>query len=179
MRGFLTLAAAALLAGPVAAEEIPTHLVAMKKLDFLAGQWAGEATIQRGPGPKETVKQTEDVRFKLGGAVLLVEGTGIGKLPGAADKEGVVFNALATIHYDAAAKQYRMRAIRMEGHAVDPEFALTDGGFTWGFTEPRSKMQVKYTAKVADGTWHEVGAYSRDGKDWTPFFEMTVKRVKE
>ena len=176
MRRSLTLIAAALFAGPAAADEAQT--AAMKKLDFLAGKWVGEATIQFGPDRKETVKQTEDVRFKLGGAVLLVEGTGTGKLPGT-DKEGVVFNALAMIHYDTAARQYKMRAIRTEGQAVDPEFALTDGGFVWSFAAPTSKMQVRYTAKVAAGTWHEVGEYSRDGKAWTLFFEMTVRRVKD
>lgn len=177
MRRLLVLATMALAAGPAAADE--AALAAMKKLDFLTGKWAGEATIQFGPGRKETVKQVEDVRFKLNGAVLLIEGTGTGKLPGS-DKEGVVFNALATVHYDEAAKQYRMRAIRMEGTAVDPEFAPTDTGFVWQFTEPKSKMQIKYTAQVADGTWHEVGKITRDGgKTWSPFFEMTVKRVKE
>jgi hypothetical protein len=150
----------------------------MKKLDFLAGKWNGEATVTRGKD-KLSLKQTEDVEFRLGGTVLLIEGKGTGKRAGQ-DKEELVFNALAVISYDPEAKRYAIKAYRAEGQSVDAILTLTDKGFVWGFKDPQRGTQVRYTMKLTDkGEWHEVGEYSPDGKAWTQFFEMTLTRVKE
>lgn len=153
---------------------------AMKKLDFIAGKWKGDATVFRG---KEEMKltQTEDVQFKLDGVVMLVEGIGRGKLPGR-DEEGILFHALAVMSYDAQAKKYKVKAYRAEGQSVDADLTLLDKGkgFVWGFTEPTRKTEVRYTMTLTDkGQWHEVGEYSLDGKTWTKFIEMTLTRVKE
>jgi hypothetical protein len=165
---------------PAGAADPPgaAHREAMKKLSFLAGKWAGEATIQTGPGKSEHVKQTEDVEYRLGGTVQLIEGKGFGRVPGS-EAEGVVFNALAVVHYDAQAKAYRMRAHRAEGMAVDPELTVTDTGFVWQFSPAKSNVRIRYTATVKDGTWTEVGEMSRDGTTWTKFLEMNLKRVNE
>jgi hypothetical protein len=172
--GFLVVAASATAADPPGA----AHREAMKKLDFLAGKWAGDATIQTGKGPAIKVKQTEDVQFRLGGVVLLIEGKGTGKQMDT-EAEGVVFNALAAISYDVDTKKYKMRAFRMEGVSVDPELTVTETGFVWGFTPPKSKVQIRYTATVKSDTWTEVGEVSLDGKTWNKFLEMNLKRVKE
>lgn len=171
-----------LLAAVPAAAQPPdgkANREALKKLDFLAGKWTGDATVTQGPKGKIAVKQTEAVEYRLGGTVLLIEGKGTGKLPGQ-DKEGVVFNALAVVSYDAEAKRYAIRAYRAEGQSVDAILTLTDKGFVWGFQEPTRKTQVRYTMTLTDkGEWHEVGEYSPDGKAWTKFIEMTLTRVKE
>ncbi len=155
---------------------------ALKRFEFLAGKWQGKASVTTGPGAPVPVTQTEDVRFKLNGTVLLIEGTGVGKLPGA-DKEGVVFNALALLSYNAASKEYKLRAHRMEGTATDAYVKPHDTGrgFDWGFEVPAQKIEIRYTMTLTDdGKWHEVGRMSRDsGKTWLPFFEMTLTRVKE
>src|SRR5207237_8919873 len=70
---------------------------AMKKLAFLVGTWTGDATTVR-PNQRIKVKQTEEVSYKLGGLVLLIEGTG--RNPDSAE---VMFGALATVAYDDAA----------------------------------------------------------------------------
>jgi hypothetical protein len=90
-----------------------------------------------------------------------------------------VFNALAAIHYDPATRQYRMRTYRAEGQSVDPEFTLTDTGFVWQFSPAKSKVRVRYTGTVKDGTWHELGEVSTDGTTWNKFLEMNLKRVKD
>src|SRR6266700_5765511 len=87
------------------APNLPAQLEAMKKLAFLVGKWSGDATTRRGPNQTVKVKQTEDVQFKLGGLVLLIEGTG--RNPDTGD---AMFRALATISYDEIAKAYRFRA---------------------------------------------------------------------
>ena len=151
---------------------------ALKKLDYLVGKWKGDATITRGKD-KQSLKQTEDVEYRLGGAVLLVEGKGTGKLPGK-EEEGLVFNALAVISYDAEAKKYAIKAYRAEGQSVDAILTLIDKGFVWGFQDAQRRVQVRYTMTLTDkGEWNEVGEYSPDGKAWTKFIEMTLTRVKE
>ena len=151
---------------------------AMKKLAFLAGKWSGDATVQVGADASIKLKQTEDVQFKLDGIVLLVEGTGVGRPP-KTDKEGVVFNALATINYDVEAKKYRMRAINMEGQAVEPDVTVTENGIVWEFTPPKSKVRIRYTANVTRDSWVETGEVTLDGKSWRKFLEMNLKRVKD
>ena len=174
-------------AGPGAAQAQPpeagaANREALKRFEFLAGKWQGKASVTSGPGMPVPVTQTEEVRFKLNGTVLLIEGTGVGKLPGS-DKEGVVFNALAILSYDAPTKAYKLRAHRMEGAATDAAVKLHDTGrgFDWGFEVPGQKIEIKYTMTLTDdGKWHEVGRMSRDGgKTWLPFIEMTLTRVKE
>lgn len=38
----------------------------MKKLEFLVGEWAGEATVLRGPGQFAEMAQTESVLVQTG-----------------------------------------------------------------------------------------------------------------
>jgi len=64
------------------------------------GPGTGTAT-RRGSNQTIKVKQTEEVQYKLGGLVLLIEGTG--RNPDTGD---VMYNALATIAYDETTKVY-------------------------------------------------------------------------
>ncbi len=153
---------------------------ALKKFDYLVGKWKGKATIQMGPERKVTLTQTEDVQYRLSGAILVIEGVGTGKMPGQ-DKEGVVFNAYAVLSYNAAKKEYAMKAYLSDGKATDAWFNATDGGFEWGFTNPEYKSDSRYSMKRTDkGEWNEIGEMSRDGgKTWSKFFEMTLTKLKE
>ena len=45
----------------------------MRKLDFLVGDWKGEAQVSSGPGKGERALQVETVRTKQGGKLLVVE----------------------------------------------------------------------------------------------------------
>lgn len=182
MTARLAVLAAVLVAAPLLAADPPgqANRDAMKKLDYLAGKWKGEATIQLGPDRKEKLTQSETVEYRLGGTIMVVEGVGTGKLPGQ-DKEGVVFNAYAVVSYDAAKKEYAMKAYRAEGVSVDAWIKVADKGFEWGFANAEPKIDIRYTMKLtAKGEWHEVGEMSRDGgKTWNKFFEMTLTKVKE
>jgi hypothetical protein len=169
-----------LLTAGVATAQKPsaTHQAELKKLDFLVGKWKGEAVAQGKGGPTK-VTQTEDVAYRASGTVLVIEGIGRGKIAGTAE-EGVVFNAFAVVSYDSAAKKFRIRAHRMEGNSVDADLVLTEKGFNWGFKPPTGGVEVRYVMTITDkGEWHETGEFSRDGKSWTKFIEMTLTRVKE
>lgn len=121
---------------------------AMKKLGFLVGKWSGPATIVRGPGEPLHVTQTEAVEYKLDGLVMLVEGKSTG------EDGKVLFQALATIAYDDAAHQYRIRAYN-DGHYLDTELTVTEKGFSWGFTA--GPAQIVNTMHLTEkGEWSEV-----------------------
>jgi hypothetical protein len=149
----------------------------MKKLEWLQGQWKGEAWFELVPGQRQTVMQTENVLSKLGGLALVVEGTGKMKLPGQAE-EVPVFNALAIISYDDRAQRYRFHAYN-NGQFADAEAKVTAGGVEWALpSTPLGK--IRYTIKRTEaGKWFEIGERSQDdGKTWTKFFEMTLERLK-
>jgi hypothetical protein len=122
---------------------------AMQKLAFLVGQWKGEATVSTGPGGPRRLEQTEDVQFKLGGLVLLIEGTGRNPVSGA-----VEFNALATVSFDEASGAYRFRAYS-GGNYVETALTVRDRGVEWGFTA--GAATVTNTMHLDDsGQWVEV-----------------------
>lgn len=160
----LSLLLASLLAMPLIADEAP-----MQKTAWLVGTWEGSGWISM-RGEKSTFIQREVVKLEAGGLALAIEGTG--KNP-----EGkVVHDAFAVIDYDAAAKKYRWHSWRAGGgdHQTEPE--IEDGRFSWSMEVPQGGT-MRYTAvRTAEGAWHEVGEFSRDGAKWTKFFEMTLTR---
>jgi len=155
----------------------PAKVEAMKKLDFLLGEWRGEGWTEFVPGRRGTASITEKAQSKLGGLVLMIEGLGTTKVPGT-QQERVVHNAMAVLWYDDQAGLYRMRSFLADGRAVDAEAKFIGEAFQWGFQSPVSGS-VRYTVKLTDkGEWFETGEMSQDGKTWRQFHEMTLQRVK-
>ena len=147
----------------------------MKKLDFLIGEWKGEATVQMGPGKPQRVAQTESVKSKLGGNVLLLEGLGR-RQNGDGSLGEIVHDALAVISWDEAKKTYRFSGYTAQYGAMETTLdAGPDNTWLWGSEVPGGKM--RYTIRLTkEGAWNEVGEFSRDGAVWIKFFEMTLKK---
>ena len=155
--GRLILAAAALISpgASLAAQQPPApgpsgtdiQREAMHKLSFLAGHWSGPISVSRGPGEPVKLTQTEEIEYKLGGLVLLIEGT-------SRNADGkVAFNALATVAYDDATHTYRFRAYN-DGHYVDTELTVVANGFSWGFDS--GPAHIVNTMHLTDkGEWSE------------------------
>jgi hypothetical protein len=150
---------------------------AMKKLDFLVGEWKGEGWMEFAPGQKRTFKGTEIVQSKLDGLLLSVEGLHRGRV---GDKEEVVVhNAFGLVSYDDKAKRYRFQAFTSRGNYEEAEAKVSDGQLVWGMKIPQFG-EVRYTIKLdAKGRWFEIGEVSQDGKEWRKFFEMTLERVAQ
>ena len=145
----------------------------MKKLNFLVGEWRGDAWAMIEQGKRETAKQTETVKSKLDGTVMLVEGLGVST----ADKGRIVHNALAVISYDLQKKSYRVSTYQASGVAIEAEGKLGNNTLEWGFKTERGT--VRFTIRLTEkGEWHEVGDFSQDGKNWFKFIEMTLQKVK-
>jgi uncharacterized protein DUF1579 len=157
------------LCGGQQAPNLPAQREAMKKLGFLAGKWSGDATTSRGPGETVKVKQTEEVQFKLGGLVLLIEGTG--RNPDTAE---VMFNALATISYDETAKVYRFRA-HNDGRYLDTELQVPENGFEWGYKA--GAADVRFVMRLNDkGEWVETGDVKLGDNPPRRTFQMTLRK---
>ena len=148
---------------------LPAQREAMKKLAFLAGKWSGDATTRRGQNETVKVKQTEDIQFKLGGLVLLIEGTG--RHPDTGD---VIFNALATIAYDEPAKVYHFRAYN-DGRYLDTEMKVPETGFEWGYKA--GPVDVRFVMRLNDkGEWVETGDMKFGDNPPQRTFEMTLRK---
>jgi hypothetical protein len=157
---------------PKAAAAVMTPAEAMKKLAFLLGEWKGTGSFAFGPDRKVSFDQRETVEAKLNGALMVVEG--LGTAGGRA-----VHQAYGIFSYDPVRKAYNFRAYLSDGRFRDMDvFEAGEGGFSWGMTEAGG-AQIRYTmSRGAAGEWIEKGARSLDGKAWTPFFEMSLAKVK-
>ena len=149
----------------------------LQKLDFLLGDWQGTGWIEMGPNQRHTVRQTEKIQVKAGGAVVQIEGLGLERV---GEKDVPVHQAFAIISYDNEAKRFRLNAWRANGGAVECEPEIGDKRLVWGFKEPRSGMQIRFTIKLdAAGRWVEIGEISRDSQKWQQFLEMTLQKTSK
>lgn len=141
----------------------------MKKVEKFIGKWVGTGWKQVGP-TRETVTGTEVVQRKLDGLALLIEGRFV-------DAAGVVkHETLAIMAYDEAQKAHRFKSFLHNGLSGEYELKIVPDGFEWGFQVTGG--MVRFSIKLENDTWHEVGEFSRDGTTWVKTLEMTLKRSK-
>jgi hypothetical protein len=177
MKRIALLVLVLLLSAPLYAQNTQPQLQAMKKLDFLIGEWQGEGWTEFVAGQRRSSPITEKVEPRLGGMILLVEGLGKKKAEGQ-QNEVVVHNALGIISFDTKANLYRLKTFLADGRSTDAEARFVDEAFQWSFQTPQG-LSIRYTTKLTDkGEWFEKGEMSQDGKNWRQFHEMTLKRVK-
>lgn len=149
----------------------------MKKFEKMIGVWEGEGWVKE--GPKTTYfRGMETVQWKVDGVAVLVEGLHKNK-PAAGETEKVIHETLAVISFDTKEKLFRFRTFLATGAQGSHEIkAVSADTFEWGLGFPGGTGAFKYTIKMTDKTWFEIGEYTRDGKEWTKFFEMTLQKRK-
>jgi hypothetical protein len=171
-----TAIAAAVVAAAPAHAQMPDGSVnraAIEKLAFMVGRWRGDAWMMRGAGERVQVTMTETVEPKVGGVVLQVEGVGV--VPGADGAEPrVVHHALGVVSFDPQTGGYMLRSYIASGQSGDFTLTPVEGGVRWSRDVPGGL--IRNTALYADGEWHEVGEFSRDGTTWTQIMEMRLRR---
>lgn len=149
------------------------HIAAMKKLDYMVGNWRGEGWMDRG-GERYHFRGSELVQSKLDGVALLVEGSFFGKVPGN-DQEVPVHTTLGVISYDAQKQVHRFHSWLATGSSGERELTLNEDGWHWEIKTPRAV--IRYTMKLTlEGEWFEVGERSADGESWQKFFEMRLQK---
>src|ERR1700741_1471198 len=85
--------------------DLDAQRAAMKKLDFLIGNWSGEVKLLRSPGEPTELLQTEKAEYKLDGLILLIEGSGRSK-----STHQLVIQAFGVLSYDDEFSVYHLRA---------------------------------------------------------------------
>ncbi len=147
---------------------------AMKKMEWLVGEWKGTAWTQMGPQNRDTVEMHESIVLELNGTILKIKGTGYHF-----NKEGnkeVAHDAFAVVSYDVANQKYRWQSWRVPGgYFTEHEPEVGENSFSWIMETPQGKMKYKLQLNNK-GQWHETGHFSRDGENWFPFFEMVLNK---
>ncbi len=149
---------------------------AMKKMEWLVGEWSGNAWTQIGPQNRDTVEMHESISLELNGTILKIKGTGYHAKPNGVKE--VAHDAFAVVSYDAPNQKYRWQSWRVPGGYFTeyvPEVA--ENTFSWTMETPRGKMKYKLQ-RNEKGQWHETGHFSQDGENWFPFFEMLLNKEK-
>ena len=146
--------------------------LAMEKIYPLSGKWIGNGWIQMGRD-KRTFTQTENVVQKANGTVILIDGLGVDEIT-----KNPIHEAFAVISYDLSAKKYLIRAFLANGKYVDADIRVEpDGTIIWGYKHPQAG-EIRYSIKVKNDKWEEIGEMNRDGNNWIPFFQMNLQKYK-
>jgi hypothetical protein len=143
---------------------------AIKKLDFLVGEWAGRARMFHGPADPIELLQTEVAQYKLDGLLLMIEGVGRTK------SDQPALQALGLISYDDETNTYHMRAFN-DGRFLETEVKLLaeGNGMTWGFAlgEIRTKSVLRINEKAEWTELHEIAVGSQRPKK---LMDLAVRR---
>ena len=160
------------MAQPPKTPNIEAQRAAMKKLEFLVGEWSGEASVLRGPGQFVDLVQTESAQFKLDGLLLVIEGVGRTKTDGRP-----TLQALGLISFDDDAGTYWMRAFN-DGRWLETEVKLADGenSISWGFALGEYKTAT--VLRINDiGEWTELGQLTIGDRPPQKMMELRVQRI--
>lgn len=178
MRYVVSIVAGLVLIGavpaPSAAQPPPTQppsLDRMKALSLLVGRWEGGGSIRMGPVEPHRFNGSEVVEEMLGGRILVIEGRHWAENP-----EQLVHHAFAVISWDEKAGHYRFQSHLADGRSGTYQGTLENGAFVWHMEIPNAG-RIRYTIRVEEGVWREVGERQQDGT-WMPFFEMTLNRAR-
>ena len=156
---------------PLYQPDLAKQRAAMQRLSFLTGIWSGEAHVQRGAGEPVTLKQTENVEYKLDGLVLVIEGTGRAQI----DQQPSL-QALGIISYDDATDSYRIRAWN-DGRYLESDVQLLEDGksLRWGFGvgEIRSSSLLQIDKH---GQWTEQAELIIGSQSPRKLMDLTVRR---
>ena len=163
------LASIALFAPQFAQGPTAGELEAMKKLDFLVGNWDGGGSMTLPGGVKETFTGTEIVQKKLHGKALLVEGRFV-------DKENkVIHETLAVITYNEASKKYLIQTHLFNRPSGDFELTVGNNSFAWQINVTQGP-KIKYEMNLVEGRWVEIGKADIPNGPSMEFLRMDLKK---
>lgn len=160
------------MANPPKTPNVEAQRAAMKKLEFLVGEWSGEASVLRAAGQFVDLVQTESAQFKLDGLLLAIEGVGRTRTDGRA-----ALQALGLISFDDDALTYRMRAFN-DGRWLETEVKLADGAdsISWGFA--LGEFKTATVLRIDEqGEWTEFGQLTIGDRPPQKMMELRVRRT--
>src|SRR5713101_8849984 len=141
----------------------PTPAPELKKLDFMAGSWTAEGTMNPGPGmPGGKFSETSHAEW-MDGNYFLVEHSDMDLGPMGKGKE------LAVLGYDPDRKVYTYHAFNSMGEAEDSTGTVDGDTWTWTSDEHMGgqTMKGRFTMKVLSPTSYTMKfELSQDGTNW-------------
>lgn len=154
------------------APNVEAQRTAMKKLEFLIGEWSGEASVLRGPGQFVDMAQTESAHFKLDGLLLMIEGVGRSRTDGK-----ISLQALGLISFDDETRTYKMRAFN-DGRWLETDVKLSDTqkSISWGFVLGAFKTTTALCVNE-NGEWTEHGEITISERPPQKMMDLKVRRI--
>ncbi len=142
---------------------------ALAPLAAFDGEWRGTARTLLPSGQWRELTQTERVGPMLDGTLRVIEGRGY-------DAQGTLrFNAFGVISYRPMEKRYAFHSYAM-GFEGDHHMEVQPGGFTWSLPAgPQTRL--RYTLRIVEGRWQEVGERLVEGQPPVRTFEMALDRI--
>lgn len=159
----------ALIAPQVAQGPTAGELEAMKKLDFLVGNWEGQGWMLH-PGGREVFNGTETVQKKLQGKALLIEGKFVDPKDGR-----VVHETLAVLTYNEQSKKYVLQTHLFNRPSGVFDVIVKPNGFSWTIAMD-GIPRTDYDMNVVNGEWVEKGVVSLPNGQKHEFLEMRLKK---
>jgi hypothetical protein len=150
--------------------DLEAQRAAMKRVGFLAGKWAGEARLWRGPSGPVELLQTEEAEYKLDGLILTIEGVGRTKSDGRP-----VLQAFGIISFDDESQEYRMRAFN-DGRFLETRVQLLEDGkgLRWGFA--LGEIKTNSVLRMSEGgEWTELAEITIGPESPQKLLEFTVR----
>jgi uncharacterized protein DUF1579 len=135
----------------------------LKKLDFMAGNWTAEGTINPGPGMPGGKFSTNSHAEWMDGNFFLVEHGDMDMGPMGKGKE------IAIMGYDPDRKVYTYNAFNSMGEAESSTGTVDGDTWTWTSDEHMGgqTMKGRFTMKVLSPTSYTMKfELSQDGKNW-------------
>lgn len=156
----------------VGVQDVPTQQAAMQRLSFMVGFWAGSGWTLTPAGVRADFRQTEHVKYQVGGLAISVEGEG----RDADDPHRVVDSALAVINFDDVTGEYRWEVFAQGFITVATPVV---GANTFQWSRPAGgTVLLRYTLRFTATAWHEIGEVSTDGgQSWHQNFQMDLFRL--
>ncbi|MFI5143954.1 MAG: hypothetical protein ACHQJ4_00030 [Ignavibacteria bacterium] len=149
---------------------------ALKKIEFLTGNWKGTEWILTPDDMKRNVESTDIAEFKLNGTVILFQGTVKVKMPGSSDPV-TVYEGIGLLSYDENIQKYRLQHFGSDGSYADYECILTDKTLVCESKDTKNII-TRVTIGLDDsGFWKEKGERSEDGTTWNQYFETRMEKI--
>ena len=147
----------------------------IKKLNFLFGEWDGNAKIRFSPTEEYPFTIHESASYKLDSTAFYIEGIAKIDIGG---EERIVGQGLGIITYDLKANEYRMLHCEANGATFSAPVTIENNKMDYYSTDSNGlKLHVKINVGK-DGVWTETVDKYEEGKGWQLFREYTVQRIK-
>lgn len=155
-----------------------TLLTSLEPLELIVGTWHGEGWIINKNGEKKRFSQTEVIKSKVNGQVLLIDGLGYA-IEDSVVTDQVIHDVVGMILIEPDRGHATMMSIlEGQGRSEVDLYMLEDGkSFQWSFTVPETEITVRFTEDLSqENRWVGTGEVLLTQDQSYTFFEMILYR---